>query len=281
VTVDRYGDFATLSVATEESFARRIELATRLVELGAQGVYLKVRVRADVRRLSRDEVAPRLPLAGREAPETLVVSEGALRFHVRLADGLSTGLFVDQRDNRRLVQQLSGGRMLNLFAYTGSFTVAAAAGGAVTTSVDISARALHHARENLILNGFDPASHHFAREDVVTWLRRALRHDARFDLVVLDPPSFGSRGGKGAFSMAKSFPEVIRNALLLLVPGGQLLAVTNHRKTSVPRLRKLVHQAARDARRELSSLKDLRSPLDCPPGFDGPAPSKSVLVTVA
>jgi len=281
VTVDRYGDFATLDVSSAEGVDRREELAFALVQLGARGVYLKVRQRGDVRRLPSDQLAPSCPTAGAEAPEVLVVREGSARFVVRLGDGLSTGLFVDQRDNRELVRRIARGRMLNLFAYTGAFTVAAAAAGALTTSVDISGRALRQARENLALNGVDPALHRFVKADVVDWMRRALRAAERFDLVVLDPPSFGSKGGKGAFSMTKSYPSVARDALALLAPGGRLLAVTNHRKTSVQRLRKLVRDAAQDAGREVVQLKDLHAGLDCPQAFAGPVPSKSVLVTVA
>ncbi len=281
VTVDRYGDFVTLSVASDEALARRDELARELVALGARGVYLKVRQRADVRRLPRDELAPPRPIAGDPAPSSLVVHEGALRLAVELGDGFSTGLFVDQRDNRALVQRLAPGRMLNLFAYTGSFSVAAALGGARTTSVDVSARALERLRHNLSLNGIDVTAHRCVKADVVSWLRRARHEGERFELIVLDPPSFGSRGGKGSFSMSQSYRAVASDALALLAPGGQLLAVTNHRQTTLVRLRRLLHEAARDAGRAVKQLKDLRSGMDCPPAFAGPVPSKSVLVTVA
>ena len=280
VVVDRYGDFVTLAVATDEAHRRRVELAQALLGIGARGVYLKVRVQGDVRRLSRDDVAPGTPLAGVAAPDPLLVSEGAFRLAVRLGDGLSTGLFVDQRENRRLVGELASSRTLNLFAYTGSFSVAAALGGSVTTSVDASARALDRVRENLALNGIDPTQHVFVKADIVEWLRRARQRPERFDLVILDPPTFGSRGKKRAFSMEKTYGHVARDAIDLLAPSGRLLAVTNHRKTSVARLRRLLHQAARDANRGVQQLKGLPSPLDCPPSFDGPTPSKSVLLTV-
>jgi 23S rRNA (cytosine1962-C5)-methyltransferase len=280
VTIDRFGDFATLDVASPEAFERREELAQDLIDLGAHGVYLKVRQRADVRRLSRDEMAPPQPIAGAAAPDELFVHEGETRFAVRLGDGLSTGLFVDQRDNRALIRAMARGRVLNLFAYTGSFTVVAALGDAVTTSVDISGRALEHTRRNLALNGIDPTAHRFVKADVMEWLPRARRAHERYDLVVLDPPSFGSRGGKGAFSMAKSYRTAACGALALLAPGGQLLAVTNHRKTSLPLLRRLLHEAAREAGRAVVKLKDLHAGFDCPAAFTGPVPSKSVLLTV-
>ena len=281
VCVDRYGDFATLSVSSDEAWERRGELAEHLVGLGARGVYLKVRVRADVRRLCPSEVAPPEPIAGERASAPLVVSEYDLRWTVALDQGLSTGLFVDQRENRRLVRDLApGARVANLFCYTGAFTVAAARGGARhVTSVDLSRRALEVLRDNCALNGCDDSRHRIVRADVVDWLRRACRARERYDLVVLDPPTFGTRG-RGTFSVSGCYRTVARDVLRLLAPGGRLLAVTNHRKTTLSAFRRLLHAAARDAGREIAQLKDLHSPLDCPPEFDGPLPSKGVLLTV-
>ncbi len=279
VVVDRYADFAVLSISGDEAYARRQEIAGLLVELGARGVYLKLRVRADLRRQHAGELAPPEPIAGEPAQSPLVVHEGELRFHVDPGDGLSTGLFVDQRDNRERVRQLSPKRMLNLFSYTCSFSVAAALGGARTTSVDLSGRSLERGRDNFMLNGLDPAAHRFDKDDVLDWLKRARRRTERFDLVVLDPPSFGTRGKRGTFSVDKSYVAVARDALSLLAPGGRLLAVTNYTKTSQGALRRMLHEAARQAGVELRQLKDLPSGLDCPDGPDGPAPSRSVLAT--
>ncbi len=280
---DRFGDVVVLELSDDAALARRAELAALLVELGAASVYVKVRARGDARRADAATLAPSAPDAGRAAPAHFEVHEGTLRFLVRPGDGLSTGLFVDQRDNRQRVRELSGGaRVLNLFSYTCSFTVAAAVGGAIaTTSVDLSARALERGRDNLALNGVSGEAHRLLRADVVDWLARAGRRGERFDLVVLDPPSFGTRGTKRTFSVARDYPAVAASAIALLAPGGRLLAVTNHRKTSRAALRRMLHAAARTAQREIAQIKDLPSGLDCPDLPDGPAPSKSVLVTLA
>ncbi len=281
VVVDRYGDFAVLSISGDEAYTRREEIASLLIELGAHGVYLKLRVRADLRRQHAGELAPPQPIAGHAAAGALAVHEALLRFGVELGDGLSTGLFLDQRDNRERVRQLASKRMLNLFAYTCSFSVAAAMGGAHTTSVDLSGRSLARGRENFALNGLDPAAHRFDKDDAIDWLRRARRRKERYDLVVLDPPSFGTRAGRGTFSVDKGYVAVACDALSLLEPGGRLLAVTNHTKTSQSALRRMLHTAAREAGVELRQLKDLPSGLDCPDGPDGAAPSRSVLATLA
>lgn len=278
---DRLGDFVVLELSSDEAIRRRAELAELLVELGAEGAYVKVRARGDARRADARELAPTAPDAGRAAPAEYEVREGALRFLVRPGDGLSTGLFVDQRDNRERVRALAGGaRMLNLFAYTCSFTVAAAVGGAAaTTSVDVSARALARGRANLELNGVAGSEHRLLRADAMDWLSRACRRGDTFDLVVLDPPSLGT-SARGTFSIARDYAAVARDAIRLLAPGGRLLAVTNHRKTSRAALRRTLHAAAAEARRDVAQMKDLPSGLDCPEHPDGPAPSKSVLLSV-
>ena len=281
LVVDVYGPWAVLSLYDAELVARARALGEQLVALGFRGVYLKTRVRADLRRQEATELAPEGPLLGEAAPAGLVVTEAGMRVEVALADGLSTGLFVDQRDNRRRVRQLArGGRVLNLFSYTCSFSVAAALGGASeVVSVDLSGRALERGRRNFELNGLDASTHRFFKEDAVKWLSRAARRGERFRVVVLDPPSF-STVGKGTFSVARRYGEVAALALALVEPEGHLLAVTNHTRTSLEALRKILHRAAQQAGRTLVSLRDASSGIDCPEGPEGSWPSKSVWAKV-
>src|SRR5207237_1792376 len=141
--------------------------ADALHELGAQGVYVKQRARADLRREAHAELAPKAPVAGEPVSVPLVVHEGNAKFGVTLDEGLSCGLFLDQRDNRARIAALSGGRrVLNLFSYTCSFSVYAALSFAAhVTSVDLSGHALGRGRENFSLNGLDPAAHAFVQGD--------------------------------------------------------------------------------------------------------------------
>jgi 23S rRNA (cytosine1962-C5)-methyltransferase len=282
VTLDRYGDFAVLSAASAEAEALASELAAELVRLGARGVYLKRRARTDLRRADHGELAAPLPVAGEAAPERLLVEELGMKLWVELGSGLSTGLFVDQRDGRARVRALSGGaRVLNLFAYTCSFSVAAALGGARhVTSVDLSGRVLEWGRDNFRENALEPAEHAFEQADAVAWLAQAGRAGARYELVILDPPSFSSEGGGKAFSARNDYGAVAERALGVLAARGRLLAVTNHRGTSLGKLRQTLRSAAERAGRGVAQLKDLPSPLDCPPLADGPHPSKAVLLTL-
>jgi 23S rRNA (cytosine1962-C5)-methyltransferase len=279
VTLDRYGDFSVLAVSSPEAETRAARIGEMLVANGVRGVYLTVRERGAVSNEAATE--RRAPIGGEAAPERLVVSEYGMKLVVELGRGVQTGLFVDQRDNRRRIRELSpGARVLNLFSYTSSFGVAAALGGAKkVVSVDVSRRALDVARENFRENGIDPALHAFEPLDALEWLARAVQQKERFELVVLDPPSFAREAGGAPFNVREHYGIVAERALRVLAPGGRLLAVTNHRKTSLGRLRRTLREAAERARVSVRQLKDLPSGLDCPDGPDGPLPSKSVLLT--
>jgi 23S rRNA (cytosine1962-C5)-methyltransferase len=280
VTCDRYGAFAVLSVATPEADDLAPQLASFLVERGVRGVYVKRRERRDLRRAEAPELAPATPLAGEAAPVPLVVRERALQVACELGDGLSTGLFIDQRDNRARLRELSAQKqVLNLFSYTCSFSVATALGGAVkVTSVDLSGRALERGKRNFELNGLDPAPHEFVQGDAVRFVRGAVKHGRRFDLIVLDPPSFATVG-KATFRFERDIASLMADCLKLLGAGGKLLCVTNHKKTSLLQFRRLLAQAGEQARREIR-IRDLPSGLDCPDALDGPHPSKSLLAEV-
>ncbi len=282
VCVDRYADFAVLALASDEASDRRQELADLLHQFGARGVYLKQRARADLRRETHAELAPKEPLAGEAAQAPLVVQEAQARFGVTLDDGLSCGLFLDQRDNRARLAAFCGGRkVLNLFAYTCSFSVYAALASAEhVTSIDLSGHALARGRENFSLNGLDPAAHAFVQTDALEWLARAAKRGEKFGVVILDPPSFSTSGKGKTFRVADGYQGALERVFAVLERDGRVLAVTNHRKTSPQAFRKIAHDAARAAGREISQLKDLPSPLDCPPGPAGPFPAKSVLISV-
>lgn len=149
---------------------------------------------------------------------------------MNLSDYLDTGLFLDHRETRRRIRSLSDGRrFLNLFCYTGSVTVHAAAGGATrTTSVDLSSTYLTWAAENLARNGFQGPAHQFVRADCLSWLARA---ESRFDLIFLDPPTFSNSKAMAAdLDVQRDHRLLIERCLALLDDGGLLLFSTNHRR---------------------------------------------------
>jgi len=158
------------------------------------------------------------------------VLEGGLRLRVNFDDYLDTGVFLDHRMTRaRLRAAASGRQFLNLFAYTGTATVYAAAGGAAsTTSVDLSATYLAWARENLALNSLGGARHRFVQADCRAWVEEAARSNERFDLIFLDPPTFSnSKRMEGVLDIGRDHPGLIDACVQLLAPAGLLLFSTN------------------------------------------------------
>ena len=165
-----------------------------------------------------------------EAGAFFTVSEGGHRFRVNLSDYVDTGLFLDHRIVRaRVAAEAAGKRFLNLFCYTGAFTVYAAAAGAVSSaSVDLSKTYLEWAGENLRLNGLERREHELLRADVRDFLAR---DKETYDLAVLDPPTFSnSKKMHGALDLQRDHVELIRATVDRLSPGGVLWFSTNFRR---------------------------------------------------
>jgi 23S rRNA (cytosine1962-C5)-methyltransferase len=283
VDIDLYGEHLVVALSGDDAVAAKDRVLDAVATLGVAGVYLKLRpkhasVIVDAR---REEFAPRAPVRGAPAPEELTVHEHGAPFVVRLGDGLSTGVFLDQRENRRRVRELSrGARVLNLFAYTGAFTVAAVLGGARSSvTADVSAGAMAWARKNLDAVGADPRLHQLVEVDVLPWLERVAPREERFDLVLLDPPSFATTK-QSRFSAASDYADLAALALKVLAPGGRLLACTNHRGIPRAKFRRFLRDAARSTGLEIAQLKDLPDPEDYPPEPGRESHLKSVLLTL-
>ena len=162
-----------------------------------------------------------------------LIEEGQLRFRVNFEDYLDTGVFLDHRLTRARLRAASAGkRFLNLFAYTGTASVYAAAGGALsTTSVDLSNTYLEWARGNLALNGFSGAAHQLVQADCREWLGASARGTQRFDLVFLDPPTFSnSKRMQGVLDIERDHVQLIEECMRLLAPAGLLVFSTNSQR---------------------------------------------------
>ena len=203
---------------------RRGEVLASLPEAtGVPGERIRVRTRRRTRGADQYEKV-------NERERFHVVGEGELKFRVNFDDYLDTGLFLDQRAMRaRLRLGAKGGRFLNLFAYTGSATVYAGAGGAVTTtSVDLSRTYLDWASGNLALNGLGGSAHLLVQADCRAWLDEAAREARQFDLVYLAPPTFSnSKRMEGVLDLERDHPQLIDACARLLAPGGLLVFSTN------------------------------------------------------
>ncbi len=163
----------------------------------------------------------------------LEVGEGGHRFLVNLVDYLDTGLFLDHRRTRSMVAaECKDKSVLNLFCYTGSFSVyAGAAGASNTLGVDLSATYLEWARANLTLNGLDPTRNRLRRGDVAEVLKDLSHTGERFDIAVVDPPTFSnSKRMEGVFDVQRDHAQLLTLVHAVLAPRGTVFFSTNHRK---------------------------------------------------
>ena len=242
VYLDRYGPAMVMNIYEDArlSQASVTTAANVILDLlaaaGIEAVYVKpfARDRSRLAGRSPDELRAAAPRAGRKQPESLMVREYDSRFEVRLYDGHSTGLFLDHRDHRRALAQRKPSRVLNLFAYTCAFAVPLATAGANVTNVDVSARYLEWGKRNLALNGLELSAARFFRMDVFEYLAYAARHrEERFDLVILDPPTFAAgdrRRGVKPWKALDDYPALLQAALRVLAPGGSIFAASNTRE---------------------------------------------------
>jgi 23S rRNA (cytosine1962-C5)-methyltransferase len=233
LTADRYGDALVVSLYDDDPTppdpAPPEVIEALAAATGAASVYVKYRPK-EAGRLAEAELArlaPDEPAWGAALGE-FPAREDGLTYLVRPGDGLSTGIFPDMREGRGRVRAWAAGRrVLNCFAYTCAFGVAAMAGGAARTlNLDLSKPALERGQANYRANGFTPDPHDFVFGDVFDWLARLARRGDRFDLVILDPPGF-SRTKSGRFSAARDYGALAGLAAGTVAPGGLLLACTN------------------------------------------------------
>ena len=172
---------------------------------------------------------------GDSGKKEFVVEEGGHRFLVNLSDYIDTGLFLDHRNTRREVAKTIRGmsgtpRMLNLFCYTGAFSVWAACAGAHTTSVDLSNTYLEWTERNLSLNHIDPAHHITTRSDILRWLPKEVSLGRKYEVIVLDPPTFSrSKKMERDLDVQRDHVEMISRCLDLLTYNGVLYFSTNFR----------------------------------------------------
>ncbi|MGV2288554.1 class I SAM-dependent rRNA methyltransferase [Trinickia sp. YCB016] len=204
-------------------------------------------------------------LAGDPPPATLITNENGVRYHVDVRSGHKTGFYVDQRDNRALVQAYAAERdVLNCFCYTGGFSLAALKGGAKrVVSIDSSGEALALAQENVTANDFDASRAQWLDADAFKTLRRLYDEGERFDLVVLDPPKFAP-SREHVDRAARAYKDINLTGFKLLRPGGLLFTYSCSGAIDADLFQKIVAGAAADARVDARILKRLGAGVDHP-----------------
>jgi 23S rRNA (cytosine1962-C5)-methyltransferase len=264
--VDRYGDWAVSIEPREKNRTTREKVYAALMDAwGLQGVYEKGPARAG---FHPGRTPPDSPFMGEDAPEALSVRENGMILIARLREGARPGIYIDQRENRVFLRPLmQGGRILNMFSYTGAFSVWAALSGAKeTVSVDLSKRALDWSQQNFWANNIDLSKHRHVKADAFDYLGLARKKGFHFSLIILDPPTFATRG-RGVFQAKRDWPCLIEAALHVLEPGGRLAVSSITREIG---RREILGMVAAGMRGKRSRVAKAEVVLGLPPDFPVP-----------
>ncbi|SDJ78353.1 23S rRNA (cytosine1962-C5)-methyltransferase [Catalinimonas alkaloidigena] len=260
VIVDVYGSVAVMQLMIRGTERIHAALLEALRTVGIEKVWLKNKEAAQ--RLE-DVRLPNgwLTDLSEEGP-AVVVRENGLQFAVDYERGQKTGFFLDQRENRALLQQVAkGAKVLNAFSYTGGFSVYALAGGATEVhSVDISQEAVERAHENVVLNYGSDAPHRTFAEDCFKYLKNM---EESYNIIILDPPAF-AKNARAVPNATRGYKEINLWAFRKVQPGGLVFTFSCSQNIDRDLFRKVVFGAAADAGRNVRILHQLTQPLDHP-----------------
>ena len=268
VTVDRFGEFVVVQWLSQGALGWREELYDAIdATAKPRGIYEQRRFRPLAGQAPPE---PAVRARGDEAPLEIVVEDSGCRFGVDVTAPLGVGLFPDMRLGWAAVAaHASERRFLNLFSYTGAFSVfAAKAGAREVMAVDLAAKVHARARRNFELSGLDPAKMESVSGDAIKTVEKFASRGRKFDLIVCDPPTF-SHGPAGQFNVTRDLAQVAAVALPVLEPGGILAFATNSTKVSAADLDRALGDGAAMARADLRVFQRVGQPPDYPiaPGF--------------
>jgi 23S rRNA (cytosine1962-C5)-methyltransferase len=259
VVVDVYAGFAIVV-----SYSSALE---QVVSWVAAALAERPEVHGVCERVTRrkDRASELRHLSGQEPPEVVMIEEHGLRYEVDFEAGQKTGLFLDHRANRHYLRGLAAGkRVLNLFSYTGAFSVSCAAGGAShVTSVDIAAPAIEAAGRNVLHNALPPALHEGVAQDVFEFLEAAQRAGKRWDLVIADPPSFASSRAE-LFGALRAYKKLHAASLSVLTPGGLYAGASCTAQVSPDAFRQTLAEGAARAGQRLTVVHEASHAVDHP-----------------
>ncbi len=258
LVIDRYKDLVVLQISSLGMARLKPQLVELLVELLQPRLIME---RSEGASLKEEKLAPHSGILWGEGKAVTVIQEDAAQFEVNVAEGQKTGFFLDQRDNRKLIGELAAGKkLLNCFSYTGGFSIHAALQGATTTSVEISAAAQAQAQANFVLNGLDPAQHHFETANVFDYLRTM---QPEYDVVILDPPAFVKQK-KHLQQACRAYQDINRVAMRQSKADSLLLTCSCSHYFDWDLFQKVIFAAAVEAGREVQILQRLGQAIDHP-----------------
>ncbi|AQU78035.1 MULTISPECIES: class I SAM-dependent rRNA methyltransferase [Planococcus] len=258
--IDYYDGFYLLSWYSEGVYTFKDQVIAALQNVTeCKGIYQKKRFDTKGQYIEEDDF-----VAGERGEFPLVVKENGVNFAVYLNDGAMTGIFLDQRDVRNVIKQkyAKGKTVLNTFSYTGAFSVAAALGGArKTTSVDLAKRSSSKTIEQFSVNGIDFENQDILVMDVFNYFKYAKRKELRFDVVILDPPSF-ARSKKYTFSTSKDYTNLMKEAIAITEKNGVIVASTNSASFGMKKFKGFIDKAFKELGGKYSIVEEFTLPSD-------------------
>ncbi|PAV30472.1 RlmI/RlmK family 23S rRNA methyltransferase [Virgibacillus profundi] len=260
LTIDYFDGYYVISWYSEGIYTFKEQVIRVLDELGDyQTIYEKKRFDTKGKYIDDDDF-----VKGVRGEFPIIVKENGMTFAVYLNDGAMVGVFLDQRDVRKAIRDryAKDKNVLNTFSYTGAFSIAAALGGAEkTTSVDLAKRSRSKTIEQFSVNGIDFDQQDIIVMDVFDYFKYAKRKNLKFDLVVLDPPSF-ARSKKRTFSTAKDYPSLIKDTIEITENDGVIIASTNNATFGMKKFKKFIKEAFSEMNVKYKILEEFSLPTD-------------------
>jgi 23S rRNA (cytosine1962-C5)-methyltransferase len=224
-----------------------------------KGIYQKKRFDESGKYIEGDDF-----VAGERGEFPIIVKENGVNIAVYLNESAMVGVFLDQRDVRRTIRDVyaKGKRVLNTFSYTGVFSVFAAAGGSVkTTSVDLANRSKSKTIEQFSVNGIDAQTQDIIVEDVFKYFKYAVKKELKFDMVILDPPSF-ARSKKFVFSAEKDYTNLLKEAIAITEDNGIIVASTNSSSFGMGKFKGFIDTAFKESKGKYKIMEEFSLPED-------------------
>lgn len=260
VTIDYFEGFYVINWYSKGIYHFKKEIIHAITsQVSFKGIYQKKRFAEDGKYVEEDDF-----VTGERGQFPLIVKENGILFAVYLNEGAMVGVFLDQRDVRKAIRDryAEGKTVLNTFSYTGAFSVAAALGGATkTTSVDLANRSKSKTIEQFSMNGIDYEAQDIIVEDVFHYFKYAVKKNLKFDLMILDPPSF-ARSKKVTFSAAKDYTNLLKQAIAITEDHGVIVASTNSAAFDMKKFKGFIRTAFQESNEKYEILEEYSLPED-------------------
>ncbi|WP_409253035.1 class I SAM-dependent rRNA methyltransferase [Bacillus sp. SCS-153A] len=260
LTIDYFDGYYLINWYSEGIYQFKNDIILSLQQLAdIKGVYQKKRFAQSGKYIEEDDF-----VTGERAEFPLIVKENGVNFAVYLNEGAMVGVFLDQRDVRKLIRDkyAKGKTVLNTFSYTGAFSVFAAAGGAAkTTSVDLANRSEAKTIEQFSINRLDYEEQDIIVMDVFNYFKYAIKKQLKFDMVILDPPSF-ARSKKHTFSAAKDYTDLLKQTIAITEKNGIIVASTNASNFDMKKFKGYIDKAFKESGSSYKMMEEFSLPDD-------------------